>query len=69
MISPRPILMIVGEPAESRYYQRRDIREVRGAKGLFVVLGANHVDLYDQPQYMAVSMQKLDELFTRYLGA
>ncbi|EKX60318.1 alpha/beta hydrolase [Streptomyces ipomoeae] len=68
-ISPRPLLMIVGENAESRYYTDEAFEKAAEPKELFVVPGAGHVDLYDQPQYMAVSMQKLDDFFAKHLGS
>ncbi|MEV4033629.1 alpha/beta hydrolase [Streptomyces umbrinus] len=68
-ISPRPLLMIVGENAESRYYTDEAIEKAAEPKELFVVPGAGHVDLYDQPHCMAVSMQKLDDFFAKYLGS
>lgn len=67
-ISPRPILFIVGEKAQSRFFTDDAYSKAIEPKELFVVPGAGHVDLYDQPKYMAVSMKKLDEFFGKYLG-
>lgn len=47
-ISPRPILLVAGEHAHSRYFSEDAYRAAGGAKELLIVAGANHVDLYDR---------------------
>lgn len=66
-ISPRPILFIVGERAESAYFSEDIYAKAAEPKELFVVPGATHVDLYDVPQYVDVALKKLDEFFTKNL--
>ncbi|NDV94503.1 hypothetical protein D0T84_06150 [Dysgonomonas sp. 521] len=66
-ISPRPLLFIVGERAVSAYFSEDAYSKAAEPKELFVVPGASHVDLYDKPQYMAVSLPKLDAFFKQYL--
>ena len=51
-ISPRPILMIVGERAVSAYFSEEAYGKAAEPKELFVVPGASHVDLYDRPEYV-----------------
>lgn len=46
-ISPRPILLIVGEQAESRFFSDVAYKNAAEPKELFVVPNCNHVDLYD----------------------
>lgn len=46
-ISPRPILFIVGEQAESRFFSDVAYKNAAEPKELFVVPNCNHVDLYD----------------------
>ena len=48
MISPRPILLIAGENAHSRYYSEDVYRMAAEPKRLLIVPGADHVDLYDR---------------------
>lgn len=67
-ISPRPILFIVGENAQSKYFTDEAFSKAIEPKELFIVPGAGHVDLYDQPKYTAISVKKLDEFFSKYLG-
>ena len=46
-ISPRPILFIVGERAESRFFSDTAYANAAEPKQLLVVPDCNHVDLYD----------------------
>ena len=48
MISPRPIMLIAGENAHSRYYSEDIYKIASGPKELVIVPGADHVDLYDR---------------------
>ena len=66
-ISPRPLLFIVGERAVSAYFSEDAYSKAAEPKELFVVPGASHVDLYDRPEYMAVSLPKLYSFFKEYL--
>ena len=47
-ISPRPILLIHGENAHSRYFSETAYAAAAQPKELMIVKGANHVDLYDR---------------------
>lgn len=66
-VSPRPLLFIVGERAVSAYFSEDAYDRAAEPKELFVVPGASHVDLYDRPEYMAVTLPKLDGFFKQYL--
>lgn len=46
-ISPRPILFIVGEQAESRFFSDMAFENAAQPKRMMVVPDCNHVDLYD----------------------
>ena len=59
-ISPRPMLFIVGENAVSKYFSEDAYAKAAEPKELFVVPGATHVDLYDQPKYLKITLPKLD---------
>ncbi|WP_428602063.1 alpha/beta hydrolase [Pseudomonas sp.] len=48
-ISPRPVLLIHGENAHSRYFSETAYEAAAEPKELLIVPGASHVDLYDQP--------------------
>jgi hypothetical protein len=66
-ISPRPLLFIVGENAVSKYFSENAYEKAAEPKELFVVPGATHVDLYDQPEYLKITLPKLDTFFKQYL--
>lgn len=66
-ISPRPLLFIVGERAVSAYFSEDAYSKAAEPKELFVVPGASHVDLYDRPEYMKITLPKLDAFYKEYL--
>jgi fermentation-respiration switch protein FrsA (DUF1100 family) len=47
-ISPRPIMLIAGEKAHSRYYSEDIYKMALENKELVIVPNADHVDLYDR---------------------
>lgn len=47
-ISPRPVLLIAGENAHSLYFSEDAYQKLKDPKELYIVPGANHVDLYDR---------------------
>nr|WP_315821606.1 alpha/beta hydrolase [Paraflavitalea speifideiaquila] len=65
MISPRPILLIAGENAHSRYYSEDIYKMASEPKELVIVPGADHVDLYDRLD--KIHFDKLTAFFTQNL--
>lgn len=61
-ISPRPILLIIGENAHSRYFSEDIYKEAAEPKELYIVPGAGHVDLYDRVNL--IPWDKLTSFFT-----
>lgn len=61
LISPRPMLFIAGTDAHSRYYSEDAYKLASEPKELYLVPGANHVDLYDQMQL--IPFDKLESFF------
>ena len=47
-ISPRPVLLIHGEKAHSRYFSETAYAAAAEPKELIIIPGANHADLYDR---------------------
>lgn len=47
MIAPRPIMLVHGANAHSRYYSEDVYKAASGPKELVIVPDADHVDLYD----------------------
>lgn len=68
-ISPRPILMIVGEKADTRFWSDEVYAKAQEPKELFVVDGATHMDMYDKPQFVGPAVVKLTAFFGKALGA
>lgn len=66
-ISPRPILFIAGERAHSLYFSENAYAAAAEPKELYIVSGANHVDLYDGGNNNYIPFDKLEEFFKSYL--
>lgn len=64
-ISPRPILFIAGENAHSLAYSEEAYENAGEPKELYIVPGANHVDLYDQVD--KIPFDKMEEFFNEAL--
>lgn len=64
-ISPRPILFIAGENANSRYFSEDAYKLAAEPKELYIVPGAKHVDLYDRLNY--IPFNKLESFFKENL--
>lgn len=47
-LSPRPIMLITGDKAHSKYHSDNLYAQAKSPKEIFVVKGATHTDLYDQ---------------------
>lgn len=60
-ISPRPILLIAGENAHSLYFSEDAYDSAAEPKELYVIPGANHVDLYDRID--VIPFDKLEAFF------
>ena len=66
-ISPRPLLMIVGSEAATKYLSEDAIKMAKDPKELYVIPGATHIDLYDRPEYVDPAVEKLAEFYGKYL--
>ena len=67
MISPRPLLMIAGTKADTRYFSEMAIEKAKKPRELFLVEGATHVDMYDKEQYVDPAVEKLSNFYKQYL--
>ena len=65
MIAPRPIMLIAGENAHSRYYSEDVYKMATGPKELVIVPNADHVDLYDKLNM--IPFDKLTSFFNQNL--
>ncbi len=64
-ISPRPILLIAGEHAHSRYFSEDAYKAAAQPKELVIIPGANHVDLYDRMD--RIPFDRISEFFGKTL--
>jgi len=65
MIAPRPILLVAGENAHSRYYSEDVYKAASHPKELLIVPNADHVDLYDRMDKIPFS--RLSTFFRTHL--
>jgi fermentation-respiration switch protein FrsA (DUF1100 family) len=68
LISPRPLLMIAGTEADTRYFSELAIDKASEPKELFLIDGASHIALYDEPKYVDPAVAKLGAFFSEHLG-
>lgn len=61
----RPTLLIMGDEAHSRYFSEDVYAELPEPKELYIVEGANHVDLYDKVD--KIPFAKLEDFFANAL--
>lgn len=61
-LNGRPVLLVMGETAHSRYFSEDAFEKAHEPKELYVVPGANHVDLYDKTD--VIPFDKLVAFFT-----
>ena len=61
-ISPRPLLLVHGENAHSRYFSETAYAAANEPKELLIVKGANHIDLYDN-QANKIPFDKIEQFF------
>lgn len=69
LISPRPLLMVVGTEAVTRWMGEDAIKEAQEPKELFWIDGATHVELYYKPKYVTPAVEKLADFFRANLAA
>lgn len=65
-ISPRPVLLIAGENAHSRYFSEDAYKAATEPKELVIIPGAVHTSLYDQVS--VIPFDKLEKFFTENLS-
>jgi fermentation-respiration switch protein FrsA (DUF1100 family) len=64
-ISPRPVLIIAGENAHSRYFSEDAYKAAAEPKELIIIPKAVHVDLYDKVDI--IPFNRLEEFFKTHL--
>jgi uncharacterized protein len=64
-ISPRPMFLIAGEDAHSRYFSEDAFKAAAEPKELMIIPDAVHVDLYDKLE--VIPFGKLETFFKEHL--
>jgi uncharacterized protein len=64
-ISPRPVFLIAGEDAHSRYFSEDAFKAAAEPKQLMIIPDAVHVDLYDKIE--VIPFDKLETFFNKHL--
>lgn len=65
-IAPRPVLLVHGEKAHSRYFSETAFEAAAEPKELLIIPGANHTDLYDKVD--VIPFDKLQSFFAQHLA-
>ena len=66
-ISPRPVLFIVGENAESAYFSKEAYDRALEPKEYVVIPNATHMEMYYKPEYVTPAVEKLTEFYKKNL--
>ena len=67
MISPRPLLMIAGTKADTRFFSEEAIEKAKTPKELFLIEGAMQIDMYDKKEYVDPAVEKMNSFFNQNL--
>ena len=65
-ISPRPLLLIHGENAHSRYFSETAYEAAAEPKELMIIPGASHIDLYDRVDL--IPWDRMQAFFEQHLA-
>ena len=63
LISPRPLLMIIGSDANTAYMSREAMAKAADPKELFVVPGGTHISMYYKDEDVTPAVAKLTTFF------
>ena len=67
MLAPRPILIIAGTDANTRYFAEETFNKAKSPKKLHWIFGATHIQLYYVKKYVLEAIEELDKFYTEYL--
>lgn len=67
MISPRPLLMIAGTNADTRFFSEMAIEKAKEPKELLLIEGATHFTLYDKQEHVDPAVEKMNSFFNQNL--
>lgn len=67
-ISPRAVLLIAGSKADTLFWSEQACHRCKDPRGLYIVNGASHIEMYDRPPFVTPAVAKLAAFFGRHLG-
>lgn len=69
MVAPRPLLMIVGTEADTKWMATESFARAGEPKEFLWIEGASHVDLYDRERYVTPAIVRLAGFYRQNLAA
>ncbi|MBR2216389.1 MAG: alpha/beta hydrolase [Selenomonadaceae bacterium] len=66
-LGTRPLLIIAGTKANTRYFAEETYEKYSGAKELYWVDGATHIELYWKKKYILSAVEKLADFYAKAL--
>lgn len=67
-ISPRPVLIIAGEKAQTLRFSKEAYEKAKEPKQLVVIPAASHFDMYDKEQFVTTTVARLADFFRKNLN-
>ena len=68
LIYPRPLLIIAGSKANTKYFAEETFHKAKGIKRLRWIDGATHIQLYYVKKYVLEAIEELQNFFDEYLN-
>ena len=68
MLAPRPLLVIVGTEANTKYFAEETFNNAKGEKFIHWVKGATHIQLYYVKKYVLEAVEEITAFYKKYLN-
>lgn len=67
LISPRPLLMIIGAEANTAYFSREAVANAAEPKELLVIDGGTHISMYHRDEHVTPAVARLTAFYGEHL--
>ena len=67
LLAPRPILIIAGTEANTKYFAEETFNKAKGDKKLHWIEGATHIQLYYVKKYVLEAIEELEKFYNKNL--
>lgn len=67
ILAPRPLLVIVGTEANTKYFAEETFNNAKGEKFIHWVKGATHIQLYYVKKYVLEAVSELEKFYKKFL--